>query len=281
MSLPVLRILPVLLLWGGGGACSPPPAAPDDLDSLSSWLFQNFEEEDTELVASGLVNLRSFFRTLDLTEGYQDRSFTLSDLTEEDVAGLERPDVDLAGTLPVALVTESGFTPTEHADVIVLPDQTPVEPNSPDQYAREFLDPEDESCFPGRSCDLLRTMNDIIKKNALMEIPYDMNKDYRWIDLAEADTGASGWSILARSWCQEEAVGEAGNNAIRQSFSVEVFLPEDGGGIRYMGLWSEPEVAGFSDDQVVGTIKYGLHQIFEATEEYLEEYLEEGGAEGG
>ena len=74
------------------------------------------------------------------------------------------------------------FTPDDHTRIQLLTDHTPVEPNSPDNYQREFLDGTD-GCWANRGCETLRTLNDVTKTNAVFTIPYVMNKDFRWIDL--------------------------------------------------------------------------------------------------
>ena len=255
-------------------ACKPPPEAPTELDELSAYLFRNWESEEEGVLEAGMGNLRTFFDGMDLDLGYNDRTYALDPLTEEDVAGITRPEgSDPADTLPVGLVAGSAFTPTEHTEVIILADQTPVEPNSPDQYERIFLDPENPSCFPDRGCPILRTNNDIIKDNWLMTIPYEMIKDFRWVELTEV--GSGDWGILARTWMEEEGVGEEGENTINQSYSIDVFLPASGSwaAYRYMALWSQSTTAIEDEDLIMGATKTGINQIFEATEEWLEENL--------
>jgi len=248
--------------------CEPPPEAPTELSELSGYLFEHWEDEEDTARAQGLQNLYDFFRDVDLSQDYADLSYALDPLTE-DLIDVPHPGRDTSGQLPVGLVTGSAYRPATHAEVIILTDQSPVEPNSPDTYARTFTEPTDPSCFPGQGCDLVRSDNEIVKDNLIMTIPYDMAKDFRWVQIRidEQDD----WAILGRSWCEEVAVGEQGNTSIDQSFSIDVFLPHDGGGMRYMALWSESTVPGVEDDVIQGTIKLGMHQIFDATEEYLEE----------
>jgi len=249
-------------------ACDAPPEAPEELSDPSAYLFRNFESTEEGSLELGMGSLYEFLAG-DIGDDGEGVAYTVESLTADDVADVERPDRDPEDTQPVAVGVTSAFGPAKHAEVIILDDQTPVEPNSPDQYAREFTEPTDPSCFPGNDCDLLRTMNDIVKNNAFMTVPYMMHKDYRWVEVGEAGSGE--WGILGRSWCEEEAIGEQGNNEILQSYSIDVFFPHDGGGIRYMALWSENTVPGFSDEQIQGTIEYGINQVFDATEEYLEE----------
>ncbi len=249
--------------------CKAPPEAPEELSELSRYLFREFESEEWGVREAGMGNLAAYFADQDLTVAWQDLSYTIDDLAADDVADVEHPNRDLTLQMPVGMAFPSGFGPDGHASVIVMGDQTPVEPNSPNTYDREFTEPTSSDCFGDRECVLLRSMNTIVKENALMEIPYEMNKDWRWVELGEPESGE--WAVLGRSWCQDIALGVEGNNEINQSFSIDVFLPGEDGGVRYMVLWSETVVAGIGEDVIIGTIEYGMHQMFEAHEEYLEE----------
>jgi hypothetical protein len=261
-----LPLLTVLLL--PGLACSPAPEAPTKLSELCAYLFREYENTDARVQGAGMANLREFFAGEDLDQSWQDLSYAVEDLTEADVADVERPDVDPADTLPVAMVTGSAFTPAEHTAVIVLPDQTPVEPHSPNVYDRTFVDPEDPACFPDRSCEVLRAVNDIYRENAFVSLMHFTHKDFRWVELG-AEPGSDEWGILARSWLPESAVGDSGNVEVTQNYSIDVLLPVDDGAIRFLALYAETHIDGIGEDTIEYTTRLGLHQMFDATEEYL------------
>ncbi len=249
--------------------CHEIPEAPTELSELSTYLYRHFDNEDPAYLSAGMGNLRTFFLDVDMDQAWQDLSYEVDHLTDEDVAGLDLPGRDLADTLPVALVTDSAFTPTEHADVIVLADQTPVEPAAPDLYDRFFLDPTDPSCFPDRDCTVIRALNDIHRKNLVVDLRMETNKDYRWVELGEAGSGE--WGALSRSWLPESCIGDEGAVALYQTYTIDLFLPDGDGSIRYMAIWPETAITGVGDETLEYTSRLGLHQIFDATEEYLEE----------
>jgi len=259
----------LLLVLSSGTGCERIPEAPTELNELSAYLFRNFEHEQEETRSTGMANLQAFFADVDLTQPYQDLAYAVDDLTEEDVADVVHPDRDPALTLPVGLVTGSAFPPDDHATIIILEDQTPVEPNSPTTYDRAFVDPTDPSCFPDRGCLVLRAENHIWRENAVVDLWHDTHKDFRWVELGEEGSGE--WGILARSWLEETVVGEVGNVTLHQNFSIDVFLPDGDGAIRYMALWSETEIEGIPDETMEFTAKLGIHQMFDATEAYLED----------
>jgi hypothetical protein len=250
--------------------CKPPPEAPTELSELSTYLFREWDNTEEGVAEVGLGNLYDFFDGMDLSVAYEDRAYTPADLDEEDIAGVVHPGRDPSLAVPVSMITDSAYAPEAHATVIVMEDQTPVEPASPDLYVREFVDPTpDPDCFLDRSCEMLYSMNEIMKQNAIMDVVYDMHKDWRWAELYEPGSGQ--WCIMGRSWIEEPAIGDAGNVAINQSFSIDIIMPDDDGGRRYMSLWPETLIEGISEDVIAGTTKWGMDGMFEATEEYLEE----------
>jgi len=250
--------------------CKAPPEAPTELSELSAYMFREWDNFDEGVAEVGLGNLYDFFDGMDLTVEYEDRCYSPAALDEEDVAGVTHPGADLTLAGPVSMITDSAYAPEAHATVIVMEDQTEVEPASPDLYVRDFVAPTtDPDCFLDRTCNELFSMNEIMKQNAIMDITYDMHKDWRWAELYEPGSGQ--WCIMGRSWIEEAAIGEAGNVAIHQSFSIDIFMPDDDGGRRYMSLWHETVIEGVGEDVIAGTTKWGMDGMFEATEEYLEE----------
>ena len=55
------------------------------------------------------------------------------------------------------------------------------------------------------------------------------------------------------------------------TYTIDLFLPVEGGSVRYMAIWPETVITGVGDETLEYTSRLGLHQIFDATEEYLEE----------
>jgi hypothetical protein len=173
-----------------------------------------------------------------------------------------------------------------------MADQKPVEPQSPDHYERHFLEGRD--CWEGRGCAVLKTHQDVTKKNALLEVPYEFFKDFRWVDMNAGLQGAEPrWAYVAKSWNPDSFTGVRGNNTLIQSYTVEFWFPRDGrgflweeeedfeqgdlvedsdgaGALRLLSLWTETDLSiAAGDDIVMGTIRYGIEQNFEAVEDFL------------
>lgn len=300
------RLAPVPL--AALAACAAPPPANPEFSDAAAFAFVEFDDERPENLAFAL---RAFERQLYLSfdveaESAADRAVSPAPLSEEDVAGIPHPDADPANALAVGVGRASEHDVDDHVAHILLDDQVPVEPGSPDHYDRTF--DEGRDCFEDRSCEFLRTTNNLTKDNILLTITYDLNKDYRWIDLTLPDPAdvpvgevAVGedpprWALMGRSWTEEVAEGQAGNTAILQSYTVEVWLPRDGRGyvraegdanadggawtadstgggvLRSMILWNETDLGDLevSDELVVNTTRGGIDDIFVAQEEWMD-----------
>lgn len=263
--------------------CAPPPTADPEFDDAASFLFREFETEEPARLAFVMRALDEEVRaTLDLgAEPSIDRSTTPGPLTVADLTGIDtRPDGDPEMALSIAVARQSMYAPAEHVAIQLLTDHTDVEPNSPTLYDRTFLDGT-EGCFPDRSCSTLRTMNDLIRENLVLQIPHQLDKSFRWIDLALPDpsTVPEGepvvnprepeWGLLARSWVPAEAVGESGQNTLHFQYSFEVWIPNDDGALRTMSLWFSISGTGLTDELQIGTARTGINDIFELADDWL------------
>jgi hypothetical protein len=288
------------------GCKASPPANPA-FDDAAKYAFTQIEGEEVDLAYAIRVLEDQVYRGLDVSaNNVLDRAVELSHLTEADVVGLERPDRDLADAIPTAVAGLSPYEPTLHQHIQMLTDHTPVEPYSPDHYDRAFVEGED--CWIDQGCTWLKTENDLTKVNALMSIPYRFNKWFRWVDLNLPDPadvpngeepvndGAPRWAFVSRSWTTEEYYGEGGNTGILQSFTMELWIPRDGGGFRWedttrtetdgdwetdsdgdgtlrvLALWAETDV-GFDagENVIVATTRTGIDDNFKAADDWIED----------
>lgn len=288
MTRAAALLLPALLL--AAGACRrASPQADAALAENLPWLYANFDG-DAEEVAEVLRSIEArTYETLDLTGGVVPRSLEQHLLVDADLEGITHPGRDLATALPMSVAFLSAHEGDAHADVVMMESQTEVEPYSPDKYDRTFLEGGD--CWRTRDCETLRTLNDLVKKNALMEVPYLMHKDFRWIDLSEDDTPR--WAVIAKTWIEEPSSGDSGKSTIQQAYTIEYTLPRDGRGflaadaegeveiaedsdasgtLRLQALWSETTFDGLNigEDMVKGTMRAGIDRNYEAADRFLD-----------
>lgn len=300
------RLLPLICLPLLACKAAPPAANPEFNDALA-YAFRSFEGDQADLAFAVRSLEEQVYLSVDVeADNSNDRALTPASLSEEDVADVDHPSRDPGLCIAVAVAGLSSHPVDRHAELQLLSDQTPIEPYSPDQYDRTFLEGED--CWLGGACEYLRTENDLVKDNFLMTIPYVLYKDFRWVDLdlpdpadvAEGEEavneGEPRWAVVARAWTTEAAEGESGANTIHQSYTVEMWVPRDGGGfvrqggesnadggewtsdsegggvLRMLALWTETELGGLNidDDTVANTTRSGIDKNFEEAEDYLD-----------
>jgi hypothetical protein len=258
-----MRVVPLVFLLAACAHERDP--APEDMDGVVSWLFRNFEAEDG--IAEGMDNLAPWLDTEAGTEAAAD-GFVLSDLTDLDVLDVPHPDGDLSVMIGVAVPQISPFPIGDHAALLVMTDQIWNDPGTYETYTRTITE-GDPDAFAAGTATLIRTVNDIDKKGAFgVHIPYTLFKDYRWVTTAD-DRQA----IVGRSWVEEASCADGGNNCLNQSFSIDLFFESaDGQTIRTTASWNDlvTEADAFlSDDQRIGLMVNGMHDIFDNTDEFL------------
>lgn len=264
-----MRLLLLLFIMS---ACTPLPEAPGELDELGGYLFLNWE--DDLAMQSGIRSFDENMVNLDFDAERSERSFELTSLSADEVEGIDNPDgAVLDNVVGVALGRRTDWEPIWHARLATRVDQSPAEPSS-DEYARDFLDPTDPSCFPDQDCASLTTLNDVLKVTALYTVRIDMWKNFRWVDVLDEDGHDTGRdAIVAKVWTPEAFEGEQGNTWLYQSYAIDVWLDtEDQGPIRVQYNWSEISI---SDDAEVirNTVRWALDQLMARTDEYIAEEI--------
>ena len=253
---------PLLLLMACAHQREP---APEDVDGLSRWLFANYD--DPELLGEGMANLAPWLVADAGSETSQD-GYVLSDFTAEELIAVTYPDRDLTAMVGVAVPGVSPFDVVDHAGLIVLADQIWNEPTSYEVYDRVLTEGDGAAFAAGAG--RIKTTNTIDKKGAFgVHIPYVLFKDFAWVPVEGA-----GNAIVARSWVAEESCADDGDtNCLFLSFSVDLWYGhEPGETIRMTSSWNELKTSAdsiLSDDDRIGLMVNGVHDIFENTDERL------------
>lgn len=245
-------------------ACGGPEAAPTELDALTPWFFTRWADEDPAAMESAVAALLDFMAGQDLGASTADRAFLVQPFSRADVEGLVEHGFDPADTVGVGVIAASAFTPEEHFAHIRLEDLTPVEPASPDYYQRTFTD-GDPDCLLARTCDTMRALNDVERKNALYTLRYEMPKTWRWVR-----TPAGEEALCARSANTDEAESNV-DLRLKQGYSVDVWLPDPGGSLRYQVTWQETEWGQIDDEDTTGLLADGVDDVFAAQDTWLGE----------
>ncbi len=263
----------VIPLLAAAIGCAPPPEAPEELSDLSRYLFREWGNEDPAVMEAGIRNLESFVGDLDLTAGRLDRSFSVNPLEEDDALEVVRPPSStLSGCDPVSLAFPSRHAVDDHARMHIEPDQGPFEPTAP-YYTREFLESEAPSCFVDRSCETLRTFNELARENDLMVVDLLLGKEFRWVSMVDDAGDPSGrWAIVARSWMPEMAFERNGGDVLIQSYAADVWMGRpDGTTWRYQALYSETDIQGVQDSfDMRGFLSGGIEDSMLAHDEGID-----------
>lgn len=297
---PLSRIILFASLVSGCKALVP---ADEGFNDAMVTTYRFFDAEDADL-APALRNLEAqIYRTLAVEDkDVAKRAVEPSRLSADDVAGLKDiPDRDPADCLAVSTGFLSTFPIDDHARIPLLEDQRVVEPQSPDHYDRRF--DEGQECWGDRDCMWLNTFQNLTKSYSLLgEVEYDFYKDFRWVDLnADKPARDPRWAFIARSWnpgsySRDGDPSEDDGLVLWQSYTLELWMPRDGGGflwseeettpedrtdpadssgggaLRLLTLWTETKLPIAADTKTeVGTIRWGSNQNFEAHEGWLEE----------
>lgn len=258
-----LACVTVLLMLG---ACHRSDPAPEDMDGLVRFMFANWEDPDR--MHEAMDNLAPWMETDGVSEEASEKGFLLTDLSEEEVAGVPHPDEDLTRCVGVAVAGRSPYPILRHAALITLEDQT-WNDSTYATYTRDFRVGDRDTFVDGTG--LLRTDNEIVKSGPFgVKIPYILKKDFQWIALDDARS-----AVVARSWVEELSCGEGGDNCLHQSFSIDMWYgPNADETIRMTAAWNDLVTvadAALSEQQKVGVMVKGVNDIYENTDELLAE----------
>jgi hypothetical protein len=239
------------------------PVAPTEMTEILTYMFVNWEDE--EKLAAASDNLKPWLddnATSEQTiDGYQ-----LSPLDPEDIGDsvIYPADAAFEEQLGAAGGNVSSFPLDAQTEHMVVADQVFANEKSYNQYDRTISEGNAASFKKGSG--VLRTDNEVSTQVLIYEIPYDLKKDYRWIE------GESSRSIIARSWIEEEGCNEGGGTCLLQSFSVDVFMDDGEQTQRLTATWAQTKPS-LGDDFMVDSLADGLQDVFEGTDLWMEENL--------
>jgi hypothetical protein len=264
-------ILTLILLLS---ACAEPPAeVPDtvgeldlDLGELSLWLFKNLNDADVDQLGVGARDLRAILldneAALDDHADREGRTWGLPDLDGDNLNVDIWAGADTSLQLPVGVGFRSAHPLADHGTVLALVDQTPVEAESSSSYDREFL--TDLDCFLDGSCDSLRARETIHRQNALLDVVYVQEKEFRRVPMWEED----GEMIWSRSWTTQQYI-DAENDTIDQWTGMAVNLSNGDRTLRFNTLWGSSNLA-LQDSYLISQVADGMEESFLNTDAWLD-----------
>ncbi len=232
----------------GAGGCRPaPPLAPDELDDLIHFFFQEIDGGDADALGAGAVNLEAWYDGADdLEDGWS--TGRVSDLADAEIAALDMmthdPDPSLASGVYILLELDCSLE--EVLEIYLEPDQLALFPGTYDDYQRTF--DSDPDCFVPGSCDRVDWHSTIEDSIVGLAMSYDLVTRlvrFRYDDPeGEGDQVVVGRNVMPAP--AEEAVAGAG---FEQSYHIEAYVPRGSNRTLHLyGLWNYGYLDGVPDD---------------------------------
>jgi len=243
-----------------GGCKKEKPFAPTEMTEILTFMFENFD--DPESMGAASDNLKPWLDdnadTEEIINGYQ-----MNPLTEKVASAVDYPpNAVLSDQLGAVTGNLSSYPLDDQAIVMVQNDQSFLNTDSYIKYKRDVSGNVNQ--FKSGS-GLIETDNDVETKVVAWTTPYNLKKDYRWVE------GEESRSIVARSWIEEEGCNEGGalDICLLQSFSVDVFMDDGKRTQRLTATWAEVKPDVLSDKQLTDQLIDGVQTVFESEDAWI------------
>jgi hypothetical protein len=210
-------------------SCSAPIEAPEDLNSLLSYVFTHTMDEDDVMLRAGIDNMHAFSieHEVELREGFTVRHISQEalDSTSEDFV----VDPDLYGVSVQYFVP---YAPEEIAYCNTAVNGAEVYSANYLSYEREHL--SDLDCFLAQTCSTFR-----FRSTILSSLPFGVEmlstyiNELRWIEVGEE------MAFVQRSWMEGAAESTADWAKMNANFYFSVTLPSPDGSETIAASWAE------------------------------------------
>ena len=209
-------------------ACSAPPEAPEDLNSLLSYVYAHTMDENDDALRAGIGNMRTFASesSEEMTAG-----FTVSHLSQE---ALDSTPEDFVANPDLYGVALEYFVPFSASDIVYC--NTVV--NGAEVYSANYISYEREhltelDCFLDQTCSTLRFRSTILSSLPLgAEILSQYINELRWIEMD------SGMAFVQRSWMEGEAESTADWANMTANFYIGVTTSTEEGTQTIAASWA-------------------------------------------
>jgi hypothetical protein len=266
----MLPVLPLLF------ACRVPPEAPEDLDSVAAYLFENHLDEDEQVVAVGLEQLRDWYETDFDPEA--NRGFELRvPLSAESVSAIDasaawsHPDTKESRSVEAmggaAAGTVGPHALDDYVAALTAVDQDVVFPDTFEEWSRTWRLCDGEA-FANRACDLLEADEQQLSAFGLgLRSEGEAYNQYRWVQLSDGQ-----WALNHRNW---QIYPPDVTNAlleVEDQYYLNVFVPSSDGSevYRFQATWA---VFGDSVPEDIA-LNLTANAMFDSSQE-LDAWLEE------
>lgn len=220
--------------------CTPPPQAPEELDELAAYLFEEQQNEDDEVLRVGLESLQDWFATD--WDPEDDDGYLLGPISEASAQSLDasiawvHPDTKEERTVEnlrgVAAGTLGAYTVDDYAEVLIVLDQDI--PFDYAEWSREWH-LNDPDCFMSRECMFLEGHEEMVLEFALGTRSEGASyNQFRWIELTDGS-----WALTHRNWQIYPPEVNLNLMEVADQYYLNLFLPaSDGGAYRLQATWA-------------------------------------------
>ncbi|MEZ4321075.1 MAG: hypothetical protein R3F61_26585 [Myxococcota bacterium] len=226
---------PLLLVFATLVGCRKVEPAPDDLDGLLHFFWQNAESED-DVLAEGFASLdaSSGAALEDVIDG------NVSRLTLEEAQLVPSVDADPANAAGIFMLNTFACDPEKLRELLVVPNQDELREGTYEAYERRFL--SDRAAYEAGQVSTIDWEISLSAQIVLSDYSSELRGGVR--DIA----APSGPAFVQRTWFTEPASFE-NNNTWTQDYQLELYYERAPGEIVHLyGMWRELDVAGFTSE---------------------------------
>ena len=218
----LVRLGLIVMVCSLGSCVESPPSPPDDLEALLGYLFEHAGDEDPTELASGIVELHTWFQDDDQLEAARE-GFIISKLSTEALASLSliedtertRSNASLKG---VHVVTKSPHCVRSIVGLLTWNEFGNLL-DSFDSYERTF--DEDTACMIDRSCLNVTAHSKTRSRWAgLIGITTQYQIEFRWV-YTEV-----GWALVHRFWLKSPAPGDSFDVKMKANYYIGITIPD-------------------------------------------------------
>ncbi|MCB9745527.1 MAG: hypothetical protein H6740_23310 [Alphaproteobacteria bacterium] len=235
-------------------ACKAPDPAPTEVEGLSHYLLERYDDEAPDALLDAADNLAAWY-SAEVGEG--DLGGTLGDLSREALDTMDMPpEVDPSEVIGIFHVTPQACAMDDVVAIFLNAHQDELFGGSYVAYERAFRG--DVACFPPMDCERATWDVDITSEFALgIQMRYPLISGVRW-----ASDGERAPVMLSRTHMPEPA--DADDPAyFDQSYQIEVLVPRGDDVLHLYALWNaggvdglDPEADFWKDQYLQGLIDY-------------------------
>ena len=209
--------------------CNPPVKAPEDLEQLTTYIFEHMMAEDQRYVTAGMENLNTWLNANfeEAKNGYQVNNLTIEAVES---LGIEVPE-GLDDQIGVAVSYKMSYSIDKVVPALIEADPMEVSPGSYVSFSEERI--TELECFLEQTCDSFEAYHDSINALPLgIEIHTVTHNQYHWVPLEEE------YAMVQRSWLTEKPTSNISWAELLAQFYFAATLPTENGTIRLASGWS-------------------------------------------